>query len=112
MQTANEYGVFQAENVEELARRGRSYVAIELCQCADGLHRYALDISYSYGGFGGPISDHCEGFSTSRAAIDAATRELLRRFPQACAGDPQSVHDELRDLKAQIEKRFRQPSLF
>jgi hypothetical protein len=36
----------------------------------------------------------------------------LRRFPKASPTDPQTVHDELRELKAQIERRFSQPALF
>jgi hypothetical protein len=41
MQKPNENGVYEAEITEELARRGRAYAAIDLCQCEDGLYRYA-----------------------------------------------------------------------
>lgn len=112
MSDCNENGVYEPKIVEELARRGRSYASVEIAQCKDGLHRYALDVMYSYGGFGGPITDHGQGFGTSDAAKEAATQDLLRRFPKGHAGDPQSVHDELCDLKQQIEQGFRQPSLF
>jgi hypothetical protein len=112
MKTPNEYGVYEPDTVEEMARCGRSYAAVRLCQCEDGLYRYGLTLHYTYGGFGGSISDRCKGFGTCGEARDAATTDLLRRFPKAWASEPQSVHDELRDLKAQIERRFRQPSLF
>jgi hypothetical protein len=112
MQRANEHGVYEAETVEELARRGRAYASVELCQCEDGLYRYALDMMSSCRGFCGPISVKAKGFATESAAKEAATQELLRRFPKAWASDPPSVHDELRELKAMIEARFRQPSLF
>jgi hypothetical protein len=69
-------------------------------------------MAYSYGGFGGPITGHGEGYPSPADAKDAATRRLLQRFPKAWASDPQSVHDELRELKAQIEDKLRQPTLF
>jgi hypothetical protein len=112
MKTPNENGVYDAETTEELARCGRSYAAVRLCQCEDGRYRYALDMQYSYGGFCGPIFASGAGYATLRAAMEAATSEFLRRFPKAWASEPQSVHDELRELKAQIERRFSQPTLF
>lgn len=113
MQRANEYGVYEAEQTEELARVGRAYASIDLCQCeSDGLYRYALDMAYGYGGFCGPISDQRDGFKTCHAAKDAAAQEMLRRFPKGSASDPRSVHDELRELRAKIESAIRQPSLF
>ena len=112
MQKANEHGVCEAETVEELARLGRAYASVELCQCEDGLYRYALAMAYSYGGFCGPISAKGIGFDSPSAAKEAATQEMLRRFPKPWPSEPQSVHDELRELKAMIEAKFRQPSLF
>jgi hypothetical protein len=106
MQKANERGCYGAETTEELARCGRSYAAVKFCQCDDGRYRYALDMQYSYGGFCGPIFASGKGYTSSRAATDAAMRELLRRFPKTWASEPQSVHDELRELKAQIETAF------
>ena len=112
MQRANEHGVYEADATEELARRGRAYASIKLCQCEDGLYRYALDLAYSYGGFCSPIFAKATGFTSESAAKETATQELLRRFPKPSASDPQSVHDELRELRAMIETGFRQPSLF
>lgn len=112
MTQANENGVYEIEIVEELARRGRSYASVRIAQCDDGLFRFALDMMYSYGGFCGPITDHTLGFETAALAKDEATALLLERFPKPWASEPQSVHDELREMKAQIEARIRQPTLF
>lgn len=112
MKTANENGVYEPDAREELARQGRSYAAIEICQCDDGLFRYALDVMYSYGGFSGPISDQCEGFPTYKAAKDAGTEKLLQRFPAPWPSEPRSVHEELAAMRAQLEQTVRQPSLF
>jgi hypothetical protein len=112
MKTPNEHGVYEPDSIEELARRARSYAAVRLCQCEDGRYRYALDMAYSYGGFCSPITAAGEGFGTCSAAREAGTQELLRRFPKAWASEPQSVHDELREMKSQIEQHIRQPSLF
>ena len=87
MQKANEHGVCEAETAVELARRGRAYASVELCQCEDGLYRYALDMMSSYSGFCGPISIKATGFTSempprkqgSRDAGDAAT------FPESLA---------------------------
>jgi hypothetical protein len=51
MQEPNQYGVYGSEIVEELVRRGRSYAAISLCQCEDGLYRFALSLHSSHLGF-------------------------------------------------------------
>jgi hypothetical protein len=34
---------------------------------------------------------------------------LLKRFPTAWGSEPQSVHDELADLRSQVEAQLRQP---
>jgi hypothetical protein len=112
MKTANEHGAYEGGSVEELARRGRSYAVISICQCEDGLFRYGLDVMYSYGGFAFPISSSQKGFASASAAEEAGIIELLKRFPKAWENEPQSVHDELWDMKAQIEQNFCQPSLF
>lgn len=112
MKAPNENGVYEAEIVEELARVGRSHATISVARCGDGLLRFAIDVQYSYGGLCGPITDHGEGFESMTAVKEAATRELLRRFPKGSASDPQSVHDELREMKAQIEQGYREPTLF
>lgn len=112
MRTANENGVYESEAREEPARLGRSYAAMNICQCDDGLFPYALDVMYSYGGFLGPISQQCEGYPTYKAAKDAGTDDLLRRFPKPWEGDPRSVHEELAAMRAQIEQSLIQPSLF
>ena len=69
-------------------------------------------MGYSYGGFCNPIVAKATGFTSENAAKETATQELLRRFPKPSASDPQSVHDELRELRAMVEARFREPSLF
>lgn len=112
MTKPNENGVYAPQITEELARRGRSYASVRIAQCEDGLYRFALDMSYSYGGFCGPITARATGYATAAIAKDEAMAALLRRFPKALATDPQSVRLELRELKAQIEGKFRQPCLF
>jgi hypothetical protein len=106
MQTANENGVFETEATEELARRGRSYAAVGLCQRDDGLYRYALDMVYSYGGFCDPIFASSKGFATRNEAKDAGTVEFLRRFPKGFPTDPPCMREELAELRAQIGRRM------
>jgi hypothetical protein len=36
----------------------------------------------------------------------------LQRFPKAWDSEPDSVHNELRELKAQVEQALRAPMLF
>jgi hypothetical protein len=112
MTKPNEHGAYEPQITEELARRGRSYARVKIAQCDDGLYRYALDMAYSYGGFCGPITKHGAGYATAEAAKSTATEKLLRQFPEAWPTEPQSVHDELRELKAQIERASREPMLF
>lgn len=74
----NEHGVLPAGQREMLAQRGRSHAAITLALCDDGLYRYGLDMMYSLGGFGFPISATSQGFPTLDAARAAAIEDLLR----------------------------------
>ena len=112
MQKPNEHGVYEAEIVEELARRERSHATVKICQCEEALYRYALDMAHSYGGFCSPITCYGEGYASPADAKHAAAQRLLQRFPKAWPSEPQSVHDELREMKTQIEDKLRQPTLF
>ncbi len=111
MQQPNDYGAYTAETTYELARKERSYASVRVAQCRDGLYRFAIDLSYSYGGRCGPITDDGEGFATMLAAKEAGAAALLDGFPRGF-GDPQSVRSELAALRSQIEEGLRQPSLF
>jgi hypothetical protein len=100
MKEPNENGVYEPEQVEELARRGRSYACVEIAQCTDGLYRFALDAMFSDRGFGGPITDRGTGYPSPVAALDAGTAEMLKRFPKPTATDPQSIRLEISELGA------------
>lgn len=108
----NENGVLEAACRETVAVRGRSHAAVEFALAEDGLFRYSLHVMYSYGGFGGPIWFDQTGYSTLATARTAALQELLRKWPRAWESEPTSVHEELRELREQIESQLRQPSLF
>lgn len=108
----NEHGVLPECRRDTLALRGRSHGTITIALCEDGLFRYGLDMMHSHGGFTSPISIHGEAFDAEAAAKAAATEELLRRWPRPFPSEPASLHDELADLREQIESRVRQPSLF
>ncbi len=109
--TPNAHGVYPVQSREILATHGeRSHAAVELCYCDDGLYRYGLSLMYSYGGLAFPVCG--EGFATERAALEAGTSALLERFPNAHPQEPDSVHAELADLRAQVRAKFAQPSLF
>ena len=112
MKTPNKNGVYEPDACEELARINHSYAIVKICQCDDGLFRFALDVMYSYGGFSGPITADDDGFASFKAAKDAGTKKLLKRFPNPWGGDPRGVHDELAAMRAQIEQHVIQPSLF
>jgi len=110
--TANENGCLSVGICEVVARLGRSQAVVEIAFCEDGAFRFCVGITYSYGGFGGPITMDDEPYPTLKAAKDAGIAELLRRWPKAFASEPRSVHDELNILREQIESQLRQPSLF
>jgi hypothetical protein len=108
----NEHGVLNIGHEEIVARHGRSQAIVRLALCEDGLYRQATSIHYSYGGFGGPIWLDCPGYATVAEARTAGLEELLRRWPTAWPSEPQSVHDELAELRRQVEAQLLQPSLF
>jgi hypothetical protein len=112
MSHPNQYGVLESEHQEIVARRGRAYAAVNVALAEDGLYRHSVGIIYSHGGFGGPISIDDPGFPTVAAAIQAGLEKLLHRWHTPFPSEPQSIHDELADLRRQIEVRLRQPSLF
>jgi len=98
----------EAENVI-VARHKRSWAAVRITLCDDGLYRYGIDMQYSHGGFCAPISGN--GHGTREAAITAGTEEILQKMHTPFPSDPNSVREELREITAQLQNRLRQPSL-
>lgn len=112
MQAPNRNGVYQAERTIEIARHGRSFAAVRVCQCEDGQYRYALDFWGSLQGFCGPITGDCPGYPNLKAVSDAGRAAMLRQFPMPQAYNPENEYRELIAMRAQIEAGVRQPSLF
>lgn len=112
MKTPNEHGCYEKEALEDVARKGRAFAAVYWCHCDDGLYRVAVSLQYSYGGHCGPISASTPGYATAALAKEAGIAKLLQGYPKAWASDPQSVHNELAELRQQIERQLVQPSLF
>lgn len=110
--TPNEWGALKTTHEEIVARHGRYFAAVNIAYCEDGLYRQSPELQYSYGGFCGPASIDDPGFATIAEAINAGLEELLSRWHNPFPSEPQSAHDELNDLRQQIESRIRQPSLF
>lgn len=110
--TPNANGVLSEGLHDVVARRNRAYAAVNIALCEDGLYRCSVEMQYSYGGFSGPISIDSAGHQTIDAARMAGLDELLRRWHTPFPSDPQSVHAELADLRAQVESRRVQTSLF
>jgi hypothetical protein len=108
----NEYGVLEASCREIVALHGRSHADVEFALCQDRRYRFSVGVSYSYGGFCGPIYLDAEDYPTLPAARTAALEKLLRRWPRPFHSEPTSVHEELRIMREQIEGQLRQPSLF
>ena len=109
---ANENGVVETGLSEVVASHGRSYAAIKFALCEDGLYRFSTSLQYSHGGFSGPIGEDDDGFPTLAAAKAAGLEDLLRRWHKPFESEPESVHEELRIMRAQVEDHSRQPSLF
>ena len=112
MSHPNENGVYPATSAEIVARHGRSFAEIRFAYCDDGRYRYSLSVQYSYGGFGGPISERGLSYVTLAEARSAALQELLSRWPTWHTAEPASIHDELRRMREQVAAQLRQPSLF
>lgn len=109
----NQYGAMKAGYEEVVARHGDRYFAgVNVALCEDGLYRQSTSMMYSYGGFSGPVFMSTRGYGSIGAAIDAGLDELLRHWHKPFPSEPQSVHDELNDMRQQIESRLRQPTLF
>jgi hypothetical protein len=108
----NENDVLETGCREVVASRGRAYAAISIALREDGRYAYGLDMNYSHGGFCFPITVTGESFATKEAARTAALAELLRHWYTPFPSEPQSVHDELRIMREQVQAHLRQPSLF
>lgn len=108
----NEHGVLEPGRREVVASRGRAYAAVNIALREDGRFAYGLELHYSHGGFAFPICINGESFPTQEAARTAALGELIRRWHTPFPSELQSVHDELRIMREQVESRLRQPSLF
>jgi len=110
--TANENGVLAEGYSETLASNGRSHAAVTIALCEDRLFRYGLQMMYSHGGFGVPITVDDDAFTSLASPRMAAIQALLHLWPQPFPSDPSSVHHELQCLREQVEGPLRQPSLF
>jgi hypothetical protein len=108
----NANGVLPEGRHDVVARRNRSYAAVNIALCEDRLYRMSVELRYSYGGFSGPIRVDAEAYTTVDAARTAGLEELLRRWHTPVPSDPKSVHDELAEMRRQIEAHITQPSLF
>lgn len=108
----NDGGVLEAGLSEVVASHGRAYAAIRIALCDDGLYRTGVEMHYAHGGFSFPISIDAEGFDTLAAVRTAALERLLRSWHEPFPSEPDSVRAELIDMRAQVEARLRQPSLF
>ena len=108
----NEYGAMAAGAEEVVASRRNAQATLRIALCEDGLYRQSGCILYSYGGFGGPVWMNSPGYMTVAEARTAGLEELLRTWPTVWPFQPQSVHDELADLRHQVEAQLSQPSLF
>jgi hypothetical protein len=111
MKSPNQYGVYDEEHQEIVARYKRAKAHVTTCHCDDGFYRYGYSLSYSHGGMSSPISDHGTGYSTRREAIDAGTAKLLKCFPVTYPSTPQSVKNELDAIRGQLEALLLQPCL-
>ncbi len=114
MQSAkpNAYGVLEDGCLEVVARHGRAYAAIALMLCEDGLWRCGVDMRYAHGGSSVPASIHAQGWPTPEAARMAALERLLKAWHSPFPSDPETVRDQLAEMRQQIEARMRQPPLF
>ena len=110
--TPNENGCLAVGCTETVAQLGRSSAGVNVAMDDHGRYYYSVSVTYSYGGFGGPICADGESFADKQAAKTAGMEELLRRWPKPFPTDPSSVHDELRLMRGQLENELRQPSLF
>ncbi len=108
----NECGVYEADSREIVAQRGRSAASITLAVCEDGLYRFGVEFHYVTGGMSSPISIHGPGFATREAAGAAACESLLRAWHMPFPSDTESVRSDLAEMRAQIEARLMQPTLF
>jgi hypothetical protein len=109
---ANEWDVIAGGTEEIVAQRGRSYAAVCVALCEDGLYRKSTSLQYSYGGHGGPIFLSTPGYVSFAEAKTAGMEELLRTWPSGNLHEPQSVLHELAEMREQISRQLRQPSLF
>lgn len=107
----NETSVCETARREIVATHGRAYAEVEIVLCEDGLHRIAVRLRYSYGGFGGPIFEDSDGYPTYQLAKEAGLAELLHHWHKPFWSEPQKVHDELNSMRQQIEDQLRQPCL-
>ena len=109
--TPNEHGCLRGGVTEVVAHLGRSEAVVKIARCPDGAYRFSVGLTYSYGGFSGPITMDDEPYPT-RTRHGMPVWRNSARWHKPFASDPQSVHDELRILREQIESQLRQPSLF
>jgi hypothetical protein len=112
MNEPNQYGVYEPQITEKVARCGHGWAAIEFAVCKDRLYHYALDCFYSHGGFADPITIESKGYKTIEAAREAGLRELLIRIPSQQRQQPAHIINELKELESQVRIQLQPATLF
>jgi hypothetical protein len=107
----NAHGVLDPEVVELVAVCGRASAWVKIARCVDGLYRSTAALTYSRGGFAGPIQAIATGYPTYDRAKQAGLFELLGRWPNPAPWEPREAHEELSRMRRQIEALLRQPAL-
>lgn len=110
--TPNEHGVLSRSFREIVAKRGRAFAAVNIARCEDGRYRFGVEMQYSHGGLSFPIRFDDSGYATIDAARVAGIAQLLKSWHRPYPSDSHGVRLELTELRAQLEARLRQPTLF
>jgi len=109
----NDCGVFADYEVETVAKSGRAVAEVGVYKVQEGIFVHCCHFSSATTGSGYGPSVWCSTpHETAKQARLAGIAELLERIGQIGPGSEKTAHEDLRQIRRQLQRLVEQPTLF
>jgi hypothetical protein len=109
----NDHGVFAGYAREVVAKAGRAVAEVGIYKVRDGVYVHCSHFMSPTEGFGyAPNVWDSESHETETQARQAAIAELLERIRDDVPAREKTAHEDVRQIRQQLQRLIAQPTLF